>query len=449
MRTWGPSVAALLLCAAAGHAVEPACYDRAADKHPFTVFMEQAGWCWYQDPRAIIHDGKLLLGAVRGNGLGEARVGIYDLRAKQRVGSVILHPEMDRDDHNSPVFSIRKDGSVLASYARHGRDAYHRSRISHPGDLTQWTAEAKHLRKLGGPRDKVTYSNLCYLKDEDRLYNFFRGIDYNPTYVTSRDQGRTWSEPVHFFRSEAPGRHRPYPRYACDGQNTIHVSVTDAHPRDFGNSIYYFAFRNGRFHRADGTVIKDLAREGPLKPSQAERIFQGSRTTEKPPECESVPGAAWTSSIAIDQKGRPHIAYTLYKNNDDHRYRLASWDGERWIDREIAQGGGCLYPRESSYTGLITLDPGDPSLVFISTDVDPTTGESLGGPHEIYRAYVALEDSLDTIRWQAVTQQSPVRNIRPLVVRDGPLRVVLWNRGDFRSYTNYELDAVGFVETAD
>jgi hypothetical protein len=34
--------------------------------------MEGGGWCWYQDPRAIIHDGKLFIGAAKGNGTGPA-----------------------------------------------------------------------------------------------------------------------------------------------------------------------------------------------------------------------------------------------------------------------------------------------------------------------------------------------------------------------------------------
>lgn len=32
--------------------------------------MYNAGWCWFQDPRAIIQDGKLVIGSVAGNGIG-------------------------------------------------------------------------------------------------------------------------------------------------------------------------------------------------------------------------------------------------------------------------------------------------------------------------------------------------------------------------------------------
>lgn len=429
-------------------AMAEASYDRAADQHGFEVFMREGGWCWFQDPRAIVHDDVLLVGSVRGNGDGEALVGVYDLDKKKSLGSVTMHPQFDRDDHNSPVFHVRPDNSVLAVYARHNRDSFHHSRVSDPKDFTKWSEESKFKRSSPHGRDRVTYMNLFELSAENQLYLFYRGIEFNPTYVTSRDHGKSWSEPVHFIKNDIAGRHRPYARYASNGKDTIHVSVTNGHPRNYGNSIYYAAFRDGAFYRADGKKIRDLEQGGALSVDAAEMVYEGSMTTKKPKGFESVPGAAWTSDMAVDAAGHPHIAYSLYLSNDDHRYRLASWNGKEWIDREIAYAGKCLYPRESSYTGLVSLDPEDPSVVVISTDVAPSTGEDRGGKHEIYRATIGPDDDIKSIQWKAVTKDSPVRNIRPMIVRDGTRRVVLWNRGDFRTYRDYQLDTIGFVEKA-
>lgn len=428
------------------YSAEQAVYDRTADSHGLSVFVENGGWCWFQDPRAIVHDGKLFVGSVRGNGDGGAFVGVYDLEANAPIGTVTMHTHFGRDDHNSPVFHVRPDGAILAVYARHGRDRFHYSRLSDPSDPLRWSEEVKHDRDSPNAIDTVTYMNLYELRGEGKLYNFYRGINFNPTFVTSDDQGETWGKAQHFFQSEVEGRHRPYARYASNGMGTIYVSVTDAHPRDFGNSLYYFEFRDGKYYKANGSFIKELASDGPLRPSEAEMVYEGSMTTAKSDGLESVPGAAWTSSIAVDRQGHPHIAYTLYLSNDDHRYRLASWDGTRWIDREVAFGGKCLYARESSYTGLIALDPIDPGVVVISTDVDPATGADSGGNHEIYRATIAPHDDVDSIVWKPLTSNSPVRNIRPMIVRDGVRRIILWNRGEFRTYTNYELDTVGIVE---
>ena len=439
------SVFCLLHAAVPIQAEQAKLYDRSADPHPFTIFMKEGGWCWFQDPRAIIHDDKLFMGAVRGNGNGEAKVGVYDLAADKPLGEVTLHQEFDRDDHNAPVFYPRPDGSVLAVYARHNRDRYHYSRVSDPKNPLKWSPEVKHLRNSPNPRDQVTYMNLYSLEKEGRLYNFYRGIDFNPTFVSSSDQGLTWSEPTHFLKSEVNGRHRPYARYAGNKVDTIHASITDAHPRNFGNGIYYFAFRNGTFYRADGTFIKSLKEHGALMPSEAELVYKGPGTPYRADDLSAI-GAAWTSSIMVDEKDHPHIGYTVYMSNEDHRYRIASWNGKKWIDREVAYAGKCLYDRESSYTGLISIDPVDPSVVFISTDVDPNTGKDDGGQHEIYRAKIGPSDDLSTIKWQAVTKDSPVRNLRPAIVRDGDRRVVLWLRGGFLSYTDYQLDVVGLIE---
>ena len=421
-----------------------ASYNRAADPHPFTVFHQEGGWCWYQDPRSIVSGDHLFIGAVQGNGSGAALVGVYDLARNQRLGSVVLRDHFDHDDHNSPVFHARPDGSVLAVYARHGRDFRHHYRISDPHNPLEWTEEKVFTHDHPGA-GKITYMNLIDMSSENLLYNFYRGIEFNPSLIVSRDQGSTWETPTHFIASELEGRHRPYARYAGNGTDSVHVSFTDGHPRNFGNSIYYTVFRDGNFHRADGTVIKNLAKDGPLRPSESERVYQGTGNPDRGHGLSAV-GAAWTSSMALDQDGHPHIGYTLYHANDDNRYRLASWDGRAWIDREVAYAGNCLYEQEASYTGLITTDPVDPTVVFISTDVNPSTGEFTGGRHEIYRAWITADDDIHSIVWHPVTRNSPVRNLRPMVLRTDEKRIVLWNRGDFVTYTDYQLDTVGLIE---
>ena len=427
-----------------------ASYDRAADSHSFTVFMREGGWCWYQDPRAILHNGQVIIGAVQGNGSGDARIGVYDLVHDKPLGSFVAHDNFDRDDHNSPVFYPRPDGSVLTMYARHGREKTHYYRISDPSDYLRWGDERRieYDGFLVAPRDRVTYMNLFPLSAERKLYCFFRGLEFNPCVVSSPDHGESWEDAKHFIRSEVEGRHRPYVRYAGNGVDRVHITFTDAHPRNYGNNIYYALFKGGKFYKADGTLIKDLDRGGPLRPSEADLVFRGSEEAVTGKHGASAPRSAWTSSIAFDDGGHPHLGYSYYLSNDDHRYRIASWDGRQWIDREVAFAGSCLYEAESSYTGLIALDPVDPSFVVISTDVHPTSGKGVGETHEIYRAKIDLRDDRNSIRWKAVTKKSPCRNIRPIILREGPQRVVLWNRGQFNTYTNYQLDTVGFVEEA-
>jgi rhamnogalacturonyl hydrolase YesR len=426
-------------------------YDRAADPHNFTVFMQESGYCWFQDPRVIVNDGKLIIGAIQGNGTGPAHVGVYDLDEKKQLGTTLMQDKFHRDDHNSPVFYVRPDHRILSVYVKHHKEKKFYYRISEPNNPLKWSEEMSY-----GTKARATYANLYEMKHEGKLYNFFRGIKFNPTFVTSTDGGETWGEETHFIASELNGTHRPYCRYASNGKDTVYISFTDGHPRNAGNSLYYAEFREGKFWKADGTLIKDLKIDGPLRPSEAEVIYQGPGTAQEKiysAEDTSVENSAWTSSMVTDKNGYPHIGYSVHKTNKDHRYRIASWDGTKWHDREVAYGGSALYGYESSYTGLITLDPVDPTYVVISADVDPGTGKKKS-TQEIYRAKIERADARggqpwqqQAIRWEPLTWSSPVRNLRPIIVRDGDRRIVLWNRGFFSSYGNYQMDAVGFVES--
>ena len=410
---------------------------------PVETFMHNGGWCWFQDPRAIVHHGKLVIGGVAGNGGGEAVVGVYDLEKKIPLGRTVLHENFDRDDHNAPVFYPRQDGSLLTVYARHSAENRHYYRVSDGEDFLSWS-EQETIESS----EPVTYMNLYHLDAEDTLYNFYRGIQWNPSFVTSTDDGDSWSDATHFIENEVEGYQRPYARYAANGTDTVGVSFTDAHPRDFGNSIYYAEFRNGAFYRADGSFIKSLEDGGPLKPSEAEKIFQGGAGAFRDLDL-SAENSAWTSDIAFDAEGHPHIAYSLYLSNSDQRYRLASWDGEQWHDREIAFAGSRLYEREASYTGLVTLDPKDPGHVVISTDVNPSTGEPLGGKHQIFRAQIAAADSTETIQWQQLTDDPQRHNIRPVIATAEGQQVIAWLRGQYNTYTDYYLDVVGVINPSE
>lgn len=416
-----------------------------AEPSHFTTFMRNSGWCWYQDPRAIIHKDMLVVGGVEGNGRGAAVIGVYDLKEERILGRTVVNESFDRDDHNSPVFWLRPDNSLLAVYTRHGRDKLHRYRISDTTNYLKWGAE-KVFRHAYPKAGNATYMNLYAMRDEGKLYNFFRGIHWNPSFMTSKDNGESWGEPTHFIASSFRGR--PYARYIGNGKDTVHVSFTDAHPRDFGNSLYYAAFRGGAFYRANGDRIKVLAEDGPLRPNEAERVFHGGGGKGRGGSLSALK-AGWNSSIAIDRNGNPHLANTLYISNTDHRYRIASWDGKAWHEREVAYAGSCLYDRESSYTGLITLDPVDPTYVVISTDVDPTTGKQLRGPHEIYWARVGSADTIKSITWKPVTRNTPkgLRNIRPVILRYGNKRLMLWQRGTYNTFVDYNLDTVGIIQT--
>ena len=65
-------------------------------------------------------------------------------------------------------------------------------------------------------------------------------------------------------------------------------------------------------YRADGSLIKDLRRDGPLFPREADVIFKGDSLHN-----------AWTSSIVTDSGRRVYIAYSVSRRVREIGIRIA------------------------------------------------------------------------------------------------------------------------------
>lgn len=420
----------------------------AAPARNVITFNDDGGWCWFQDERAIISGGKLIIGSVASGARNPARKGDIEVTVYDLASGGIRHSTLHKananggrtpwfDDHNAPAFLARPDGRILAMYAQHGREACHYYRISEPGDPTRWGEEKTFAPSA---KSRVTYTNLHWLPAERRIYDFYRGFDdsFKPSWEYSEDLGETWKAGEVFINVPARFRHRPYVKYASNGRDTVHIAYTDGHPRNFDNSIYYVCYRAGKLWRSDGTAIASLE-EGLKSPDEGTRVFQGDPNN-----------VAWISDIHLDAKGRPRLVYSVQKDSaglppgqggEDFRYRYARWDGKRWIDSEIAYGGSKLYAREDDYTGNLCIDPQDPDTVFISTNADPSTGRRL--PHrEIYRG----RPRGPKWAWTAVTRDSTADNIRPIVpIWQRGHRALLWLRGKMRTYTDFDFQVVGLI----
>lgn len=438
-------LAALSLCAA----------------EPFIV-NDDGGWCWFEDERAIVVDGKIVAATIATGYRDPARKGAVEVAtydpATGRTAVAALHrpaSEEERrlwaDDHNSPALLLRPDGRILAMYARHGNEEKIYYRISkNPRDTSAWGEERVFVPS---PKSRVTYSNLHFLARENggkgRIYDFYRGFDasFKPSWAWSDDHGETWRPGKVFIDVPGEFRHRPYVKYASDGRDTVHMTYTEGHPRNYDNSIYHIFYRAGNLHGSGGTVLRSLE-EGLVKPEEGTLVFRGDPQN-----------VAWTSDIHLDRRGRPFLAFSVQKDSagmapgvggDDFRYYQARWDGKTWAAREIAYGGSKLYPKEDDYTGNIALDPHDPDTVFISTNAHPATGEPLVSRAdgrrrwEIFRG--ATRDGGVTWTWTPLTSDSRADNIRPVVpIWEGSSRAVLWLRGTMRAYTDYDFSVVGLA----
>lgn len=418
------------------------------------IFNDDAGWCWFQDERAIVWEGALWIGSVAGGVDDDARRGDIELTRydiQSGLSSRIeLHDRLQRDDHDAPALLPLGARELLAVYAAHGSDTLIRVRkLAADGSLlgAERIVDVAVQSGLG-----VTYANLFRLATENdgrgRIYDFYRGQGWDPNAIVSDDDGQTWQALGQLLAG--PGR--PYVRYAANGRDTIHFFCTDQHPRDFDNSLYYGFVRDGDVWASAEKSIGTLGREVPTH-EQLTRVFQGS-----------ADAVAWPCDVEIDAQGNPCVAYTVQvdgaalpqgKGGMDHRFRFARFDGQTWRDEQIAHAGTRLYAGEDDYTGLAAIDPTDVRVVYISTDADPLTGEPLvskadGQRHrEIFRGERPDEDGMSW-DWTAITRDSNADNIRPQVTKPesdsrSGVRALLWLRGGMTSYTNYDFDAVGLL----
>ncbi len=409
-----------------------------------TAAAPNGAWSWYEDERAVIDaahpDGPILLASsVSAAPNSDAESGDIDLLWLNLVtgakGAVELHDRLERDDHDSAGLWVRPDGRYVAAYARHITDPYTRWRVStNPHDPTAWDPEQTFTNGAG-----ATYNNLYYLPNDaggaGRLYNFTRTVNFDPNILISSDHGSSWSYGGKLL-TEGGGGDRPYVKYTTDG-NAIHFVATERHPRNYENSIYHGMIVDGTAYNEAGAVVDGNVFDGAGQPPSAfTRIFQTGRVIDG-----LVMRRAWTIDMAI-ANNRPAAIITARVDDydGDHRFLYARHNGRSWVIRPLAQAGAFLYAAENDYTGLAALDTQDPSVVVISTPIDPRTGETT----RMYELYRGETDDLGTTwRWTALTAHSTVDNLRPVIpAYDGDVRVIAWLRGQYRSYVYWDTEVV-------
>lgn len=430
----------------------------------FTTLAPDGAWTWYNDPRALFHQGKLYFGSVRA-GDGRSALSVFDPEAGATT-ELWASELTERDDHNNPGLLALADGRLLALYARHHTDpffAYRWSLTTNPVTPTAWSAE----QRTPDSGARMTYANPFQLRAEPGIiYNFCRNTNFNPTLYLSTNAGQTWSEPKWFIKTGRDSRVRPYLKYSSDHQQRIDFLYTDGHPRDIENSLYHLYYEAGEFRRSDGMPVTPPHRAPlPLQHDAGERgsvIYQYRVEPQNDPN-EWIPsGRAWCWEIATQHAGPPVAVFTVQRDNvmgptwegDRIYYYYARWTGTSWQKRFIAHAGRALYDREDDYAGGICVDPMQPHVIYLSSnarnpfDLTTTTNVPLSDSrrYELWRG--VTRDGGLTFQWTPVTTNSPADNLRPYVPRrNGGEPSLIWFRGNYTSYTKFDCAVVGLFTT--
>lgn len=415
---------------------------------------EDGAWTWYNDLRALVHNGALYVGYVRN---ADGRTALSAVTPDGVATTLFASSWVEKDDHNNPGLLPLDDGRLLALYAKHGSDRrflYRISTTTNPISSADWGDEKSFTTPAG-----VTYMNPFQLRDEDgKIYLFTRNLNFNPTVLTSTDRGETWSAPQHFIRTGA-GRTRPYVKYCSDGAGRIDFLYTDGHPRNVNNSLYHCFYTSNALWKSDCSLLKSWSAL-PLEHDAGERgsvIYRYSDAPAKTPDDHIPTGRAWCADLVRNSNGWPVAVFTVQRDNvtgtgwesDRIFYYYAWWTpADGWQKRFIAHAGRPLYEAEDDYSGGITLDPENPSTLYVSSnalhpfDLSSTTNVPLNASArcEIYRGQ---NSGSGRFTWTPVTQNSTTDNLRPFVPRNrGIIDCLVWFRGTYSTYTRYQTEVV-------
>jgi len=411
--------------------------DKIQTARHYETLSEDGAWCWFSDPRAIYVEGKtkqIIAGYVSKN--GSIVVTSLNTVSGNKIEKVI-HSGFTKDDHANPSFLILPDKKIMIFYSPHGGSG---SKIwyavtKNPEDITEWET-AQNINENTPGRSGFTYTNPVMLSAEkNRIYLFWRGGNYQPSFAYTDDLGKTWSKPATLIQSSTLSLKRPYVKITSNNIDEIHFAFTDGHPRNEPlNSIYYMKYKKGMFYKAGGNKIGSI-KNLPLKHESADIVYNAPANYKR----TGNGVRAWVWDIAIDKKGVPVIVYTQLPEETLHYYYYARFNGKTWENNLITPAGKYFTRMitskserelEPHYSGGIALDHSNPSIVYLSKPVKDI--------FEIEK-FTTSDGGKNWIS-EPVTQNSLKDNVRPYAVCNSSASVnpdLLWMYGDYRHYTDY------------
>jgi len=254
-------------------------------------------WSFFGDPRAISHEGHTFTGWISTTG----NVWVARYTRGGQLSKKLIFRGLGRDDHNNPSLVFRRDGHLMVFFCPHsGRDlpppgipsvmrymvGLHKHSIAEFGRVH--TVPTNVPGGLG-----YTYPNPIQL--EDKLWLFWRGGGWNPTFSYTED-GREWVPARELVRSHEG--QRPYAKYVGDGRRRIHAIFSDGHVSSYRNGLHYLRYEGGDLYAVGGRRLGSL-KNVPLDISELDQVYRYS----------SSGGRAWPQDIALTSEGRPRIVY--------------------------------------------------------------------------------------------------------------------------------------------
>ena len=371
--------------------------------------VDDAGWCWFQDPRAIRHVGahdRTYFGWI--SRFGDVTVGRYDHESGRFERSVI-HEQFEPDDHDVPTLTVRPDGRIIVFYTAHNGPAVH-YRIATSAESIASFGPRRSLEP--GPDTNVTYPDPRWIDDDLHLFLRNRGSIVN---LVSHDDGETWSEERELVSTGGTGL-CVYSKISREHEGEVNFGMTHAIGgwNEPHRHVTHARFDGDALRTTDGDLLGHASEESlPVPIHETTPIYDSDEA--------GTDAWVWDSSIA---DGVPQVAYAQLVADEDHRYRYARWDGDRWQDTLVCHGGTYIVhedSRERYYSGGIALDHDVAGVCYASV-----------GSHR--RSAITRHVYGDGGWASSVIVDDAEQNVRPVVPWNrADTMPVTWLRGSYRA----------------
>jgi len=435
-----------------------------------TVFNDNGGWTWYNDERVVIDAaaGKLVVSSSESDASSQTSkpnidVVIYDLATKQAVKKTLGQLSYS-DDHNNGAVVVTAPGEYFVAYAHHNKECNSYwakySGGAWSATTTRPWADQGCPWTGSGSNSYVTYNNLWKMSAEnDRLYNIVRSVQTSPTFLYSDDAGKTWTWGGRLTGSKQVGYNAGYYKFWGNGVDRIDFFATESHPRDSDTSLYHGYLQNKKVYNSVGTEIDSNVYDTDASSTDAKTIQEYTQVFKAGTMLGGVTlHNLWNFDIARYADGTIGVLWQgrenqcSDKNNctPGHHMAYSRFDGKEWKSTRLVKGGRTLYRNrtdwwEEDYLGGGALDPDDPHVIYLSTNIDPRDDKTEYPVNEIWKGVTC--DNGATFTWIPMTMGSAHENLRPVVPKwDNQNSALLWFRGDYETAQMYTAQVVGIIE---
>jgi hypothetical protein len=393
------------------------------------------------DPAA----NRLLFGSVAVNGdrIGNVEVTTYDLAGGAAPQRTVLG-ELNPDEYSAPALFQLGEGRYVRPTPGTTRTARATSTSTRTGAGAGRRRSTGLLRgvpsRIGTIPRKVAFANLWRVGDQ--IYDLVRAVGTTPSLLVSTD-GASWDYAGRLTGTPTAGTLAGYYKFWGNGADRVDFVGTEAHPRDFDNSLYHGYVKDERIHDSTGAVVDAELLDGDAAEITA---FTPVFATGSPLGDRSL-RHLWPADLVRYPDGTIAVIFTGRAGGDaddpDLRFGYARFDGTSWRATYLTKAGRKLYDSEPDYTGLGALHPNDPTPSIsppppIRATIRPNSASTRsGGARPATGRFFA---------WTPITEQSTQDNLRPVVPSwESDRTALLWMRGTYDSASTHSTDIVGVI----